>query len=67
MLAEDGDYSEELAFTFDSYIGAGERVGNYTITVTGEGYTTTLAGPIEVLEDECHVITQNVAISLTPN
>ena len=67
VLAEDGDYSEELAFTFESYIGAGERPGNYTITVSGENYTTEVVGPIEVLADECHVIPQNLEIALTPN
>ncbi len=67
VLAEDGDYGEELAFTFESYIGAGERAGNYTITVSGDGYVTQVVGPIEVLADECHVITQSVEVILVPN
>lgn len=67
VLIEDGDYSEELASVSGSFFGAGERPGNYTITVSGEGYITEVVGPIEVLADECHVIPQSLEISLTPN
>jgi hypothetical protein len=67
VLIEDGDYNEELAFVSDTFFGAGERPGNYTITVSGEGYMTAVVGPIEVLSDECHVITQSLEIALMPN
>ena len=67
VLAEDDDYSEVLEFAFDSYIGAGERAGMYTITVSGDGYKTAVVGPIEVTADECHVMTETVTIILMPN
>lgn len=63
----DGDYTEELSFNFDTFFGAGERAGNYTITAMGENYITKTVGPIVVTEDECHVIPVSVEISLTPN
>ena len=40
VIAIDGNYSEELMFFTESFIGAGERAGNYILTVTSEGYET---------------------------
>ena len=67
VTIEDGDYLEQLAFSFDTFFGAGERVGDYTITALGDGYISKTVGPIEVTEDECHVIPVLVEINLTPN
>ncbi len=67
VLAEDDDVVEMLELGYESYIGAGERVGNYTIVVSGDGYMSQTVGPIEVLADECHVIPQNIEIVLVPN
>lgn len=67
IIAEDGDYNETLVFSFDSYIGAGERAGTYIVTISGDGYVTKTLEPIEVLADECHVIPQEIDVQLMPN
>ena len=67
VTIKDGDYTEVLAFSFDTFFGAGERPGNYIITAMGNGYISKTIGPIEVTEDECHVIPVQLEISLTPN
>ncbi|GER58538.1 hypothetical protein [Patiriisocius marinus] len=67
VTIEDGTYLEQLAFSFDTFFGAGERAGDYTITAMGDEYISKTVGPIEVTEDECHVIPVLVEINLTPN
>jgi hypothetical protein len=66
VTATDGSYSEELAFSFDNFFGAGERPGNYTLTVEADGYLTLVTPVIQVDADECHVITELVEIQLKP-
>lgn len=67
VTAVDGDYTEELIFNFDRFIGAGERAGTYVLTVEAEGYQTLVTDPIVVDADECHVMTQERSLSLQPN
>jgi hypothetical protein len=67
VIAVDGDYTEELVFNFDKFIGAGERAGNYVLTVSADGYQTQTTDPIAVGADECHVITQQRDILLNLN
>ena len=67
VIATDGNYSEELMFFSESFAGAGERAGNYIVTVSAEGYETYTSETIIILEDECHVINQSFQIYLTPN
>lgn len=64
VTATDGNYSEELAFNFDRFIGAGEREGAYTLTVEADGYLTLISPVITVGADECHVIGQFVELNL---
>ena len=66
VTARDGSYVEELVFSFDSFIGAGERPGNYTLTVEADGYVTLVTPVIQVEADECHVINQLVELVLEP-
>jgi hypothetical protein len=68
VVAVDGDYIEELqtGANMDYFRGAFEREGTYIITVTGEGYEPYVTEAITVDADECHVITQQVAINLQP-
>lgn len=66
VTATDGSYVEELVFSFDTFIGAGERPGNYTLTVEADGYLTLVTPAIQVDADECHVITELVEIHLEP-
>jgi len=64
----DGDFSEEL-MTFPestSFFGAGERPGNYTISVIAEGYQEFISAPIEVNANECHVIPESRTFELQP-
>ncbi len=70
VIATDNDYTERLQnISNDSiYIGAFEREGNYTITISGEGYKTFVSTDlITVTSDVCHVITENREFSITPN
>jgi len=66
---KDGDYEETLMThgSIDSFWGAGERPGNYIITVTSNNYQTYVSDLIQVLSDECHVITEIIEITLQPN
>lgn len=71
VIAQDGTYTETLElfpgleeFVF---IGAWERVGNYTITVSKEGYQTYISEQIVVTADVCHVIPEQLIVELQPN
>jgi len=67
VIATDGNYSEELEFYSEYFVGAGERAGDYIVTISAEDYETYTSETITLLEDECHVIPQSFTISLTPN
>ena len=70
VSATEGTYQEILELVPGSgniFTGAHERTGNYTITVTKEGYQTNTFGPITVTKNVCHVITQQVQVVLIPN
>lgn len=69
VIARDGTYEEELMNieSFNTFIGAGERSGNYTLEVTSANYETFTSEVIQVGADECHVIGENVEILLQPN
>lgn len=69
VIARDGTYEEELMNidSFDMFIGAGERPGNYTIEVTSLNYESFTSEVIQVGADECHVIGESVEIILQPN
>lgn len=69
LTAQDGNYSEELMTeeSFDSFFGAGERAGNYTITITGDGYVSFVSDVVEVRDDACHVIPESREYMLSPN
>ncbi|MBN8640866.1 MAG: carboxypeptidase regulatory-like domain-containing protein [Flavobacteriales bacterium] len=68
VTAVDGSYSEnlELLEFNDYFIGAGERPGNYIITVSKSGYQTFTTNTITLTADVCHVIPQQLVIELTP-
>ncbi|WP_297333321.1 carboxypeptidase-like regulatory domain-containing protein [Flavobacterium sp.] len=68
VVAKDGLYTETLQF-LDApaqFVGAWERAGTYTLTVTAEGYETFTSQPIAVGEDECHVISEIITVQLQP-
>mgnify|MGYP000375852280 CR=1 FL=1 len=68
VIATDGDYNEILINhpNTDSFVGAGERPGNYSISVTGEGFEsfTSDVVTVDMTSDNCHVIPETVEISL---
>lgn len=68
VTATDGEYIEQLVLSTDQnqYLGAWERGGDYIITVTGEGYQPYTSETITVTSDECHVITEEVTVNLSP-
>lgn len=66
VTAIDGAYMEELTFVFDTFVGAGERAGDYTIEVVAEGYEEFTSEVITVTADECHVIPEVIEIQLQP-
>lgn len=67
VVVVDGEYTETLIHIegTGTFVGAYERVGNYIITTTKEGYNdSTTAEPVVVEEDVCHVITEKVNVIL---
>ncbi len=66
IIATDGDYQETLMKNgMDSFFGAGERQGTYTLTATSANYETYVSDPITVSGDRCHVTPKIVKIPLT--
>lgn len=69
LTARDGEY-EEVLMNFPNstnYVGAGERPGNYIITVTSMNYEEYTTPTIAVGADECHVVPEIVEILLQTN
>lgn len=68
VQAVDGSYAETLE-TVESipvFLGAGERIGNYIVTVSKAGYQTFTSPVVAVTADECHVLTQTLNVALQP-
>jgi hypothetical protein len=68
VTAVEGSYTENLALISvgNSFLGAGERPGNYIITVTKVGYQTYTSGTITLTADVCHVLPQQIEVNLNP-
>ncbi len=69
VIAKDNEYSETLeSFTgSNTFVGAYERVGTYTIIVSKDGFATKTSDPVIVDKDRCHVITETVEVLLEKN
>ncbi|MCW9037300.1 hypothetical protein [Altibacter sp.] len=69
VQAQDNDYNEMLEFNAVVFLGAGERPGTYTLTVTGVNYETFISDPIAIAltEDVCHVVPQAIELRIQPN
>lgn len=69
VKASEGNYTETLEF-FNAnnpiFSGAWEREGTYIVNVSGVGYVTYISEAILVTSDECHVIPQQLQVSLQP-
>lgn len=69
VIATEGAYSETLMVYNENdpvFSGAYERTGNYTITVSKEGYQTYISEIIPVTADVCHVIPKLLQVPLQP-
>lgn len=68
VKAVDGTYSEtlEVVENISIFLGAGERVGNYVVMVSKEGYQTFTSEVVTVKADQCHVLTKTVDVELQP-
>ncbi|APZ45977.1 hypothetical protein BW723_06575 [Polaribacter reichenbachii] len=66
IIIEDDDYEEilESSEPNNSFYGAGERKGTYTLTITSNNYKTFVSEPIIVIADECHVKTVSKTFEL---
>ncbi len=70
VKAVDGAYQEILELVPGleyAFVGAGERAGNYVVTITKAGYQTYTSEPIVLTRDECHVIPQSLTVNLQSN
>ena len=70
VKAVDGPYQEILELVPGleyAFVGAGERAGNYVVTITKAGYQTYTTAPIVLTRDECHVIPQSLTVNLQSN
>ena len=65
----DDEYEENLAVLGNDNVlfGATERPGVYTATVQATGYEEGQLSNIVVTADECHVITRDLNVTLTPS
>ena len=67
VIARDGNHEEELMHVgTDSFVGAGERAGNYIIEVTSINYQTYTSETSQLDADLCHVIPEVIEILLQP-
>ena len=69
LIAGSGSYTEALEIfpgNPPTFMGAWEREGTYTISITRPRYQPMVSSPITVLKDECHVIPQSFTIALIP-
>lgn len=73
ILVEDGNFQEQLNLRGVTaagqiiYGGAFERPGVYTVKVSRVGYEEAVLNDIKVTQDECHVVTQNLTVALSPS
>lgn len=69
VVARSDGYEETLqAFPGDpcNYAGAYERPATYEVVVSRTGYRNATRTGIAVVQDNCHVVTQQVAVDLAP-
>ncbi len=66
VVITDNEYKETLEnFTeSNTFFGAYERTGVYTVTVSKQEYKTNITNSVVVDKDMCHVITQSIEVLL---
>lgn len=66
LIITEGSYQEKLQSPFPGlYLGAHERDGLYTLTVSVPTYVPNTVTNIQVPKDDCHVITQVFQFALS--
>ena len=63
----DAGHTEVMEVIGNRLVGAGERPGNYSITVSALGYEAWNRSGIEVHSGDCHVTTVHMQARLTPS
>ncbi|MEW5861678.1 MAG: hypothetical protein AB1861_30600, partial [Cyanobacteriota bacterium] len=72
IVVKDGNFQEELkrrgvtATGQMIYGGAFERPGVYSVKTSKEGYEPSVLENIKVTQDQCHVVTRQLSVLLTP-
>jgi hypothetical protein len=67
LMLTDGSYTEQMqVFPSGSYVGAGGRPGNYTLTIEAAGFHSQTRTDIVVTSDPCNVIPVTLEVALTP-
>ncbi len=72
VILKDGKFQEEMRLQGATatgqiiYGGAFERPGVYTVTVSKDGYQSSVVREIRVTKDRCHVVTRNLKVALNP-
>ena len=66
-MVQDGSYLESLLHleSTNTLLGAGERPGTYTISISLPGYVEWKVSDVKVTSDECHVHTVRMDAFLT--
>lgn len=72
VVKDKNHFQEELKLTMVAatgeivYGGVFERPGIYTVSIVRNGYETFNLEKVEVIQDECHVITRHIQVKLSP-
>jgi hypothetical protein len=72
VTVRDGSFQETLELNGVTatgqviYGGAFERPGQYTVTISRDGYATLVMMGVNVTKDQCHVVTRQLTIDLQP-
>lgn len=64
--ARDGEFTETLVPAGESYFGAEERPGTYTLTVTHAEYEDWVRNAVRVEDSSCGVIPRQITARLEP-
>ncbi len=73
IVVRDGTFQEELKLRGVTaagqmiYGGAFERPGVYSVKTSKEGYEPSVLENIKVTQDQCHVVTRQLSVVLTPS
>lgn len=73
IVVKDGNFQEQLKLRGVTatgqmiYGGAFERPGVYSVKTSKQGYEPSVLENIKVTQDQCHVVTRQLSVLLTPS